>query len=164
MILDKSVVAPVWSGLLRVVVPAGIGAGVLSLAVLMICSALRGDWPLSALNATAHWAFGTEAAQIKELRADVTGLGLATHVAAAFFWAAVYAVAIRMLQPKRTTSLLLVAAGVALMAAILDYLILPRSMSPGWHLVLGPAGVAAAFAALGAGLFLGTSLVRTARS
>jgi hypothetical protein len=34
-------------------------------------------------------AFGPEAAPLKEIRGDVTGLGLASHVAAAFFWVAV---------------------------------------------------------------------------
>jgi drug/metabolite transporter (DMT)-like permease len=122
------------------------------------------SWPGSAPPHFAWpcrlWPRSPEAAPLKEIRGDVTGLGLAAHVAAAFFWAATW-VAMRILRSKGVASFLLLAAGVALMAAILAYLILPRSMSPGWHLVLGPAGEASGFAALGAGLFLGASLART---
>lgn len=134
---------------------AGIAGAVLSLAALATASALRGDWPLAALNATAHWAFGAEAARLKAVEPGVTGLGLLTHVLAALFWAVPYVAGASFLRIRSTFPLFALGLAVALLAAVVDYGLLPRWMSPGWHLVLGPPGVAAGFAAMGAGLFLG---------
>lgn len=142
------------------VIMAGIVGGVAGMVALAFASIAVGDWPLAAVNATAHWLRGPSAAGVETLTLAETGVGLFTHFAAAAFWGAVLVVFLRMTGIGGPWGLVLSGFGTGLAAAILDYGILPRSMSPGWHLVLPPWGVALGFAALGLGLGLGVWLWR----
>lgn len=51
------------------------------------------------------------------------------------------------------------AAGAAVIAGVVDYALMPTRLSPGWELVLPPAGVMAGPASLGTGLAIGLALV-----
>lgn len=107
------------------------------------------------LNATSHALHGPEAARFTGLDLSHTGLGLVIHVAACCFWAAV---AVLMLRDSAHGSAVLAwfaGLSTALLAGVVDYALMPARLSPGWELVLPPAGIAAGLASLGIGLALG---------
>ena len=131
---------------------AGTGLGLMS-------EAANGSF-LAPINATSHWLFGADEAARPGLRGGATAVGLATHVAASLFWAAVMALALWRWRLEGGLRLLAAGLATAAVAALLDYGILPRALSPGWHLVLPPAAVGAGFACLGLGLGAGAWLAR----
>lgn len=112
-------------------------------------SLLTGRGALAPVNASAHWLWpeaGRDGFDPRE-----TPVGLATNLAAGAMWGGVMALALR-----RTQAPVLTAAGVAAGAALLDYGLLPRRMSPGWEKALPVGAVAAGFAALAVGMLAGT--------
>lgn len=147
---------------LRTVALSGLAAAVLAGAGLGLMSAAETGSFLAPLNATSHWLFGAEAAARPGLRAGPTTVGLATHVAASLFWAAVMALALWRWRMTRPLPLMAAGLATAALAGLIDYGILPRALSPGWHLVLPPAAVAAGFACLGLGLGAGAWMAREA--
>ncbi len=134
---------------------SGLAAAVLSGLVLMVLALARSQSPVAPINATSQWLFGPRVASVGDVTVAETGVGLATHVASSVLWGGVTALAARWLGAERTGSLLLVGLGVAVVALILDYGLLPRRISPGWHLVLPWWAVGIGFLALGLGLGLG---------
>lgn len=154
---------PPW---LRTALTAGAWAAVLSgLGLGLMSWALSGSL-LAPVNATSHFFYGPEAAARGGWLGGPTVVGAAVHVAASLFWAAVLALGLAWLaRPGRPWSpAALLAAGLAVGAAagVVDYGILPRILSPGWHLVLPAWAVAAGFALLGAGLGIGAVMARGA--
>ena len=145
---------------LRTVAVSGLTAAVLAGAGLGLMSMAENGSFLAPVNATSHWLFGAEKAAGPGFRSGPTVVGLITHVAASLFWAAMMALA--LWRWRLTGGLPLMAAGLATAATagVIDYGILPRALSPGWHLVLPPAGVAAGFACLGLGLGAGACMAR----
>lgn len=130
------------------VLPGVAGALMLSVA-LPALAVMAGQRPLAAVNASAHWLW-PEAGYNGGFHPRYTRVGAATNAAAALMWGAVMAAALR-----RTGAPLPTAIGTAVSAAVLDYAILPRRLSPGWERPLSAWGVAAGFAALALGLVLG---------
>ncbi len=120
----------------------------------------RGRSVAAPANATSHWLQGPQAGAHDEWDAAHTGVGLATHVASAAFWAAPYVMWNERNSSPTFGSDLRTALATAAVAAVLDYGILPRRLSPGWHLVLPPRHVAAGFVGLGLGLAAGAWLAR----
>ena len=130
--------------------------GVLCLgAVLALLMRAQGLPVHAVLNATSQWLHGAAVPLTAGPDAARTGVGALTNVAACLFWAAVAAALHRRMPGDGRAAAWVAGLGTALAAIILDYGILPRAFSPGWHLVLPPAGVAAGFAAMGAGFALG---------
>lgn len=133
--------AGIWAAVL-----AGAGLGLMTLV-------LHGSF-LAPFNATSHWLFGPGAAQAG-FRPGPTLTGLATHILASLFWAFLMVLALHFARIARPALLFGAGIATAAVALIVDYGILPRVLSPGWHLVLPPAGVAAGFLLLGIGLGIG---------
>ncbi len=106
------------------------------------------------LNATSHWLNGETVADETTLGWRTTGVGLATHLAATAFWAAIYEGWVR--RGGRTASDVVgKAAAMAGISALVDYRATPKRFTPGWEFVLTPAAMAAAYLALAAGLAAG---------
>lgn len=112
-------------------------------------SVMTGRGALAPVNASAHWLWpeaGRDGFDPRE-----TPVGVATNLGAAAMWGGVMALALR-----RTGAPVATAVGVAAGAAVLDYALLPRRLSPGWERVLPVGAVAAGFAALAVGMLAGT--------
>lgn len=112
-------------------------------------SMLTGRGALAPVNASAHWLWSEAGRDGFDPRE--TPVGLATNLAAAAMWGGVMGWALRRTQAPVATAL-----GVAAGAALLDYGLLPRRLSPGWERVLPNGAVAAGFAALAVGMMAGT--------
>ncbi len=106
--------------------------------------------PLAPINASAHWLDRTAGATPRP-HPLFTPVGLVTNLAAAAMWGGIMGAAL-----SRTRSPALTAIAVAASAAVLDYGLIPRRLSPGWELALPPRAVAAAFAAMAVGMAAGT--------
>jgi hypothetical protein len=106
---------------------------------------------------------GQRAGRVRRADLEHTGVGLVTHVASALFWAVPFSVWLQG-RPRRSTEEI-IAGGVATaaVAAAVDYLVVPRNLTPGWELALSRKGVGATFVGLALGLAGGALLARSVR-
>jgi hypothetical protein len=124
---------------------------------------LEGRGLLQPLNATSHWLHGHRAGRIRDLDVAHTSVGAITHAASALFWAAPYGLWLRR-QPNRSVGEIIVGgAATAAAAAAVDYLAMPRRLTPGWELALSRSGVGTTFVGLALGLAGGALLSRSLR-
>lgn len=142
---------------------AGTLAAGLSILALAAAALLRGLPGWMPLNATTHAFYGAEAAAFRGLDLAHTGLGLVIHVASAFFWAGIAVLLTRLADGPHVQLPWAAGAATAVLAGVVDYGLMPARLTPGWELVLPPAGIAAGFAALGLGLALGLWLGQRGR-
>ena len=106
-------------------------------------------------NATSHWWYGDRAAGLASAWVGETAVGYATHHAAAIFWALLFETLRSRLSVRTLAGSAQLAAVTAVVAAIVDYRLVPKRVTPGWELVLSRRSTAAAFLALAEGLTLG---------
>jgi hypothetical protein len=149
--------------LLLDIVAAGVGGGVLSAAVAAGAARAEGKGALQPLNATSHWLHGPRAGRVRDLDAEHSGVGIATHALSALFWAAPYALWLRQARDRSAVEVLGGAAATAGVAAVVDYLLVPRRLTPGWELAIGRGGVGATFVGLALGLAAGALMARELR-
>lgn len=137
---------------------AGAWAAVISILVLGAASLATRQPFWMPLNATSHGLYGPEAAHFTGFDLAHTVVGAVIHVAACFFWAGVAVLMLRGVQ--RGNMALAAGAGLATaaLAGVVDYALMPARLTPGWELVLPPAGVMAGLVALGVGLAIGLGL------
>ena len=85
------------------------------------------------INATSHWLHGEDAGKVRDIDARHTGTGLATHYGACVFWASLFET-IRAAAPHAgPVRIVRDAAAVSIIAAIVDYGLVPRRLTPGWE-------------------------------
>ncbi len=134
---------------------SGTAASAVSAAVLSFLAKLEGASPVQPINATSHWLHGERAGAIKEVDGEHTAVGLATHQGACVFWATLFET-IRSAKPDARPAIIARdAATVATVAAIVDYGLMPRRLTPGWEGPLPIRSVAGGFAGLALGLAVG---------
>lgn len=140
-------------GLLRTTL-SGTVVGIASSLVLALAAKAEGKHPVQPTNATGHWFLGDEAARVRTVDARHTLLGFSTHQGASIFWAAVYQ-AVRSIWPGRTASV--DAVGVSALAAFVDYVVVPKRLTPGWEKVVSPRSIALAYGAMAVALWATSS-------
>ncbi|MBM3604038.1 MAG: hypothetical protein FJX25_04605 [Alphaproteobacteria bacterium] len=134
---------------------AATAASLLSLMVLGLLAVSVGHHPWQVLNVSSQWWHGPTDAMSPAVDAARTGLGGVTHVGACLFWSLVALILQRRLQVRTLGGVWLIAVATAAAAFAVDYGLLSRRLSPGWHLLLPWGPVAAGFAAMGLGIGLG---------
>jgi hypothetical protein len=130
-------------------------ASIVSTAVLALLSTVEGRGAVQPTNATSHWWYGDRAARAASARAGETTVGYATHHAAAIFWARLFETLRSRLSVRSVAGSAQLAAATAMVAAVVDYGIVPKRLTPGWELVLSRKSTGAAFLALAVGLTCG---------
>ena len=104
----------------------------------------------------SHWAGVNAISRVvngggrtsRTFSASETPVGLAVHSASMIAWGLLYRAALTVAGARGV-----VPAGIATLAiGFVDYELLPRRFAPGFERVIGPLGVGATFAALGATL------------
>jgi hypothetical protein len=138
-------------------------ASAASAAALMLLGHREHGAALRPMNATSHWLQGQDAGRRRGADLGHTAVGLVTHHLASMFWSLVLE---KALGPRRRTMPELAASGAltAALAAAVDYLVMPRRLSPGWELALTRKSMAEAFAAMAAGLAAGAFAARETRA
>ena len=137
----------------------GTVASLVSTGALALLARAEGRRPLQPTNSTSHWLHGDAAGFTEHADAAHTGLGYLTHHLSAIFWALPFQIWLAARRgPRPTSHLVRDAAIMSAIAAIVDYGVVPRRLTPGWETVLSKRSIAAAYVALAAGLALGASL------
>ena len=103
-------------------------------------------------NAASQWFWYPHARHVPRASPRYTLAGYAVHHASSLWWACGF----ELLRPQRATprGRALRAAGVAALAYVVDYHVVPRRLSPGFEHRIGRAGMCAAYAAFALGLYL----------
>jgi hypothetical protein len=128
---------------------SGTAVSLVTTALLSLVAQMRGRHPVETINATSHWIWGDKASRTRAVDGKHTALGFATHHLASMLWASVFQF-VRRASPGR--SLLTDAAGVSALAAVVDYLVVPKRLTPGWEKVVSPGAIVLAYAAMTIGL------------
>lgn len=134
---------------------AGVTAAAATTAVILCLGHRRDQSAWAPLNAVSHIAFGDEAARHTELSARYTATGAALNAAAVISWAAVYVGAMQLLPRPSWPAAVATGAGVAALAYVVDYHVVPRRLTPGFEKRLSGQSMFAIYSTLAAGLAAG---------
>ncbi len=135
-------------------------ASAVTTAALAAMAKAEGKGALQPTNSTSHWLHGDHSGQVRSLDLKYTGVGYATHHASAIFWALPFEAWLAARPPRSAGGIFARAAAVAGIAALVDYALVPKRVTPGWEEVLPPRDIAAAFGALAVGLAAGAFVSR----
>lgn len=142
---------------------SGAMAGLASLAAVTLAAKGEGKGALQPINATSHWLHGDEAGAVTRADLGHTGTGLFTHAASAMFWAVPFAVWLANRPPRSPSRLLCEASLLSVFAALFDYGVIHRRLTPGWELAVSKRSVASTFVAMAFGLALGAWVAQRER-
>jgi hypothetical protein len=126
---------------------SGTLAGVASAATATLAGRSMGAAPAAALNAVSHVLWGDRAGRQDAASGRYTVTGFVINHAASIFWAAGYEVLRRRL-PQTAAGALASGAAIAALAYLVDYRLVPRRLTPGFELRLGPPQLAAIYGAI----------------
>lgn len=152
-----------WGQALREGAVSGSMASLLSTAVLAAAGARQAGSAVAPINAASHWLWGDESlhAQRASLRHTLTGY--LTQHAASVFWATLYS-RVYGHRPEAKRLPQAVAGGIAtsVVAAVIDYGVVPKRLTPGYEHRVSTGAMVAIFAALAAGFALGAVSLQNA--
>jgi hypothetical protein len=135
--------------LVKSLISGSIVSGVTT-AVLALLARVGGGHAVQPVNSTSHWYWGEAAGRSRAIDLGHTLLGFGTHHGASVFWAGIYQ-AIRRTRPERSE--VVDAVGVSVVAALVDYGLVPKRLTPGWEKVVPPSSIAIAYVAMAAALW-----------
>jgi hypothetical protein len=115
------------------------------------------------VNAVSHWYFGERAARQDGVSLKYTLNGYLTHHAAAVFWAVIYERLFERRAWPRQVAPLVPAAAVATLAAVVDYTVTPKRLTPGYEKRLSVPALFVVYGAFAVGLALGRGARAMAR-
>lgn len=147
--------------LVRDTLVCGSIASVLSTVAVALAGRCRGLPLASTTNASSHWIWGDRAFNALDPDLRHTATGYVIHHLSSLLWAGVHA-ASRQLAPRASPGSR--ALGVAAIAAVVDYGVVPRRLTPGFEAHLRPPAIALAYLAFASGLVAGTALRRGSRA
>jgi hypothetical protein len=142
----------------------GTVASLATTGTLGLLARLEGQDPLQPINATSHWLHGPQAGRTRRVDLEHTGVGYATNHAAAVFWALPFTWWLARHPRRSGAEIAAGAAATAAVAAVVDYGLVPRRLTPGWEHAVSSRSVATAFGALALGLAAGALVDRALRS
>jgi hypothetical protein len=142
---------------------SGTVASLATTAALAALASAEGKGLLQPTNSTSHWLHGEDAGAVRRADAAHTLIGYGTHHASAIFWAFPFEAWLATRPPRGPLALLRDAAVVSAIAAVVDYGVAPKRLSPGWESVLSKRSIAATYAAMALGLAAGAVISRRLR-
>lgn len=142
---------------------SGTVASLATSAALMMLARASGRPAPAPINATSHWAHGDAEARSGTVDARRTLVGYATHHAASVFWAYLFERIAGLRRGNGAPVLLRDAAAITAVAAVVDYGLVPKRLTPGWEIVLPKPLIASTYAVMALGLAAGGYLSRRDR-
>src|SRR5690606_12203114 len=133
-----------WRALLLHALGSGSAASLASTALVSLRSRQRAGTLPAGTHAASQWVWGEPARRASGWSLRHTLLGFAIHHASSVMWAAGYEAWGRK---RPSDPALLRGAGMAALAYVVDYHVVPRRLSPGFENRIGATGVAATYAA-----------------
>jgi hypothetical protein len=117
-------------------------ASFVAAAALALLAKAEGKSALQPTNATSHWLHGDKAGAVRKADLAHTAMGFATHHASAIFWAVPFEAWLARSPPRSPLLMLRDASAMAMIAAFVDYLVVPKRLTPGWETVLSKRSIA----------------------
>jgi hypothetical protein len=153
--------ATAWKQALREGAVTGSLASILSTAVLALAGARQNRSAAAPINAASHWIWGEESLREDRPTLRHTLLGYLTQHAASIFWAALYSrIYGHRPEAKQWPQALAGAATTCAIAGVVDYMVVPKRLTPGYEHRLSTSAMVAVYAALAAGFALGAAALR----
>jgi hypothetical protein len=151
--------------LMRGVAASGSAASLLSITALALLGRRDSGSALAPLNAPSHWLFGRRALRQDGASLRYTATGLLTHQLSALFWALFYEGLLHRARPGAPSAARQLgdAALVTAAAAVVDLLVVPERLTPGFEHRLSRGSLALVYAAFGIGLACGGMWVERRR-
>lgn len=144
----------------RAALVSGSFGSVISTLALAVCGKLEEGSAAGPNNGPSQWVWGEEEAYTRQATLRHTAVGYAVHHLTSVGWATAheYVFGSRSQASKGLLRHCLEAAGTATTAYVADYHFTPSRFRPGFKKHLGPASIAAAYAAFALGLAMGSAL------
>lgn len=148
---------PDWNHTLREGLVSGTLAGLLSAAVLAAVGRRDAGSPVAAINAESHWLWGDESLRENRPTLRHTLAGIVTHQLSTVFWATLHAL-VRGDRgaARRVPQAILGGVATSAAAAAIDYTLMPKRLTPGFEHRLSTGSMVGVFAAIAAGIAIGT--------
>jgi hypothetical protein len=134
---------------------SGTVASIATTAALTLLARGAGRPAVAPINATSHWVHGDAAARDPSPDVSRTVVGYVPHHGATVFWAYLFERLAGLRGRPGAPVLFRNATAIAALAAVVDYGIVPKRLTPGWELVLPKPRVATTYAVLATGLAVG---------
>ena len=148
-------------GTLRESIITGTLAGVLSAAVLAATGKRETGSAVAPINAESHWLWGDESLREDRPTLKHTLAGIVTHQLSTVFWATVYALVRGDRKAvHRVPEAIIGGVATSAAAAAIDYTLMPKRLTPGFEHRLSTGSMVGVFAAIAAGIAIGTLLLR----
>jgi hypothetical protein len=150
-----------WKQALREGTVTGTLAGILSTAVLALAGIRQNGSAAAPINAASHWIWGDESLHENRATLRHTLPGYLTQHAASIFWAALYSLIYgHRPEAKQWPQTIAGAAATCAIAAVVDYTVVPKRLTPGYEHRLSTGAMMAVYAALATGFALGAVAMR----
>jgi hypothetical protein len=120
-------------------------------AALAVLARIEGRSAIQPVNSTSHWFWGEAAGRSRRIDARHTILGFVTHHGASLFWACAYEMLRRHPQKRAAFG---DAVAVSALAAVVDYGVVPKRLTPGWEKVVSPRAIGVAYAVMAVALVI----------
>jgi hypothetical protein len=149
-----------WNRILREGIVSGTLAGLFSAAALAATSRRDAGSPVAAINAESHWLWGDESLRQDRPTLKHTLTGMVTHQLSTVFWALLHAL-VRgdRHAARRVPQAVLGGLATSAAAAAIDYTLVPKRLTPGFEHRLSKGSMVGVFAAIAAGIAVGTLLL-----
>jgi hypothetical protein len=153
-----------WTETGRSALVSGTVASIATTAALALLALADGKRALQPTNATSHWLHGEGAGRYRQADLAHTFVGYVTHHASAIFWALPLQ---RWLasRPRRSPEIILRdAVAMAAIAAVVDYALVPKRLTPGWEEVLPKRSIVAVYGVMALALAAGALIAQERRA
>ncbi|KRE21711.1 hypothetical protein ASE66_27950 [Bosea sp. Root483D1] len=139
---------------------SGTVAALTTSVALSILARIEGRSAIQPVNSTSHWYWGDAAGRSRRIDFPHTIVGFVTHHGASLFWACAYEMLRR--HPQKRTAFG-DAVAVSALAAVVDYAVVPKRLTPGWEKVVTPRAICIAYAVMAVALAISPRSARRSR-
>ncbi|AKJ29549.1 hypothetical protein [Caldimonas brevitalea] len=150
-----------WTGAAKDALISGGAASITSAALLALRGRKDTGSALAPLNATSHIVWGDEALHVNRATAKHTLTGGALHAASGVFWGVLFEKLLgRERQPTSVGALARNAAKATAIAAVVDLVLVPKRLTPGFERRLSGRSLWMVYGGLAAGMVVGAYLLK----
>lgn len=139
---------------------SGTVAALMTSAALSILARIEGRSAIQPVNSTSHWYWGDAAGRSRRIDFPHTIVGFVTHHGASLFWACAYEMLRR--HPRKRAAFG-DAVAVSALAAVVDYAVVPKRLTPGWEKVVSPRAIGIAYTVMAVALAMSPRFGRRGR-
>jgi hypothetical protein len=133
----------------------GLLAALLSIGALLWRGLVDSGSGAAPVNAISHWLWPREALRRDDVSLQYTGTGGVVHVASSMLWAGLYGALRARRRHPTPVNAVTDAAAVSALAAVVDYKLVPKRLTPGFEERLSQRSLFFVYAGFAMGLAVG---------